>query len=155
MASPPTVRSLINAISAPVDPVSKLNNVMRILGSVTNPRDILNQTDGNGYTPLMYAVAYANLEIVKLLCDRGADASVRAPDGRTAREMAKSDDIKDYLQSKEPSGDPDVGPMTASQENEPGMFGGLRASRRRRKTKKTRKTKKSRKTRGRHVKRSE
>ncbi len=45
----------------------------------------INATDGDGYTPLMYAAGSGGyLEIVKLLLDKGANINTKSADGETA-----------------------------------------------------------------------
>jgi hypothetical protein len=45
--------------------------------------------DAEGWqTPLAYAVARGRVEIVRLLMERGADAAVRSPEGKTLSEIA-------------------------------------------------------------------
>jgi len=70
--------------------------VERLLDEGVNP----NIQDANFYTPLMYASEYGNLEMVKLLVERGADIYM-APDGMNAFEIAvmsgKSNIIEFFL----------------------------------------------------------
>ncbi|WP_035678662.1 ankyrin repeat domain-containing protein [Flavobacterium limnosediminis] len=44
----------------------------------------------NGMTPLMFAVRYNNAEIAKILIEKGADISVKDPNGRTALQLAEA-----------------------------------------------------------------
>src|SRR5262249_18055449 len=50
----------------------------------------LEATDGDGLTPLLLAagIEHNSFPIVRLLLDHGADPGARAPDGRTARDLA-------------------------------------------------------------------
>jgi hypothetical protein len=40
------------------------------------------------FTPLVFAVKLGQTDMVRLLLDQGADASIRSPEGRTLYEMA-------------------------------------------------------------------
>ena len=42
----------------------------------------------NGYTPLMYAAARGNAQMVELLIRNGADVTIMSKDGDTALELA-------------------------------------------------------------------
>lgn len=50
----------------------------------------------NSYTPLMHAASSANLELVKLLLDAGADLNAEDDSGRTAL-----DEVEKYTGSSE------------------------------------------------------
>ncbi|PCH33866.1 ankyrin [Wolfiporia cocos MD-104 SS10] len=49
----------------------------------------VNETDENGYTPLHLACDRGHTKVVELLLSRGADPSIKDPDGLTALELAE------------------------------------------------------------------
>ncbi len=56
-----------------------------------------------GMTPLMYAARYNNLELFKMLLQKGADLSVKDSRGNTAisyAQMSKATDIIEFLSAK-------------------------------------------------------
>lgn len=56
----------------------------------------INETE-KGATALMLASRLGNFEAVVALCEGGADKSLRAADGKSAAEYAKTDEIREYL----------------------------------------------------------
>ena len=55
---------------------------------------------GNRGTVLHFAAAGGNLEMVKYLVEHGADVNAKDDDGRTPADVAREQEIKDYLNSK-------------------------------------------------------
>jgi ankyrin repeat protein len=49
----------------------------------------VNIAQHGGWTPLQQAAAHGNLELVRVLLDKGADISAKADDGRTAIDLAR------------------------------------------------------------------
>jgi len=60
----------------------------------------INIVDEHGLTPLMYAADKGNYEMVEFLLDAGADPSIRTPSGIVASQMARTDEVRDLLQSR-------------------------------------------------------
>lgn len=61
----------------------------------------INQTDANGYTPLMFTAQYQGLpEVVQVLLDNGADIGVRNSKGHRAIDLAM-ENIKNLLQDQQ------------------------------------------------------
>ena len=60
----------------------------------------LSRTYADGMTPLLYAARWGNLDLARLLVERGANINARAKDGSTALAMARSNGntpMYDYL----------------------------------------------------------
>ena len=56
----------------------------------------------NGMTPLMYAARYNNVEMIKMLLEKGADSSIKDSRGNTAlkhAEASKANEALAYLKS--------------------------------------------------------
>jgi ankyrin repeat protein len=64
---------------------TKNPDVARLLLSKGAPVD---QRDGYGYTPLMYAAKGANLEMIEVLLNAGANPNLQSPVGETAADLA-------------------------------------------------------------------
>ncbi|KAF8230642.1 ankyrin [Tricholoma matsutake] len=65
-----------------------------------NPTTNVNELDEFGYTPLHLACDRGNLAVVQILLGKGADATIKDPDGFCAIELAHvagHDDIQKYL----------------------------------------------------------
>ena len=62
----------------------------------------VNLADKNGVTPLMFAASKGLTEDVKALIHAGADVNVRLSDGRTALDVAQSDEVKALLRQTLP-----------------------------------------------------
>ena len=60
----------------------------------------VNAKSGSGYTVLHSAASSGNLEMVKYLVEKGADVNAKNDDGRTPADVARKQEIKDYLKSK-------------------------------------------------------
>ncbi len=75
------------------------------LGQITRIRDLLargidvNAVDQRGFTPLMWASANGNVEVVNLLLQSGAIASKRAEDGTSAMFLAGSNGFTDIVRA--------------------------------------------------------
>ena len=58
----------------------------------------INAKDSNwGYTVLIYAAEYVNLETVQFLIENGADFNIKNNEGKTALDLAKTEEIKEVL----------------------------------------------------------
>ena len=57
----------------------------------------VNQVEDNGMTPLIYAAASGNLELVQLLLQSGADVSKEDGNGRTALDKATNNEREDVV----------------------------------------------------------
>jgi len=69
-------------------------------GVDVNYRYSLTRNDADGMTPLLYASKWGNLEIVKLLVEKGAIINIKAVNGDTALSLARknnNDEISNYL----------------------------------------------------------
>jgi len=69
-------------------------------GADVNYRYSLTRNDADGMTPLLYASKWGNLEIVKLLVEKGANVNIKAVNGDTALAIARknnNDEIYNYL----------------------------------------------------------
>jgi len=62
------------------------------------PRSNLEQSHGDGWTPLMRAVCVGHLDVVKFLIQRGSDPLVVEKNGRTLINLTGSDEIRVYMQ---------------------------------------------------------
>lgn len=62
--------------------------LVELLLAHENTAQIINSTCQNGWTPLHYAAAEGRTEMVRLLLEKGASASLRDPIGETALEIA-------------------------------------------------------------------
>jgi len=83
--------------------LSRLAQSGDILGVKTimdsgGPRSNIEQTNGDGWTPLMRAACVGHLDLVKFLIQRGADPLVVEKNGRTLMNVAGTDEIRSYLQ---------------------------------------------------------
>jgi len=58
----------------------------------------VNALDKHGITPLMNAVFEGHTACVKILLEKGADKSLKAPSGESIAESAEKDEIKQLLQ---------------------------------------------------------
>ena len=54
---------------------------------------------GDGWRPLMYASKNGHKEIVQLLLDHNADISFKNCEGKTAVDLASSDEIKEMIRN--------------------------------------------------------
>jgi ankyrin repeat protein len=64
--------------------------VLPIVRLLITRRANVNLQNGTGVTPLMYAVLFKNIEVMKVLLDAGADRSIRRPSGgETALDFAR------------------------------------------------------------------
>lgn len=68
--------------------------VLQIL--LANGADV-NAKDKHGITPLLNAIFEGHARAVKLLLEKGADKTVKAPSGESAFESADKDEIKELL----------------------------------------------------------
>jgi len=59
----------------------------------------VNNADETGATALMIASIGGKFEAVKALCEGGADRTIKLPNGQTAADMAKTAEIREYLNS--------------------------------------------------------
>jgi len=57
----------------------------------------INQLDKHGISPLLNAVFEGHTSCVKLLLDKGADKTVKAPSGESIADVAEKDEIKAML----------------------------------------------------------
>ena len=64
---------------------------------VENGADINAKDNDWGYTALIYAAEYVNLEIVQFLIESGADINIKNNDGKTALDLADTEEIKEVL----------------------------------------------------------
>ena len=64
---------------------------------VENGTDINAKDSDWGYTALIYAAEYVNLEIVQFLIESGADVNIKNNDGKTALDLAETEEIKEVL----------------------------------------------------------
>ena len=55
---------------------------------LADPPIILNQRDAGGKSPLLYGVANGSVEVVRVMLQNGADASLTDVDGQTALHVA-------------------------------------------------------------------
>jgi ankyrin repeat protein len=51
--------------------------------------DLIDETDKDGFTPLMHAAAHSNENCISALLGRGANRSARDNQGRTAADIAQ------------------------------------------------------------------
>jgi ankyrin repeat protein len=68
---------------------SRSGNLARVKQALLNGADI-NATDEAGMTALHYAVLRAEIRVVQLLLNAGADVQSRSPEGETPIDLAKS-----------------------------------------------------------------
>ncbi|OGV39360.1 MAG: hypothetical protein A2020_09030 [Lentisphaerae bacterium GWF2_45_14] len=64
----------------------------------------VNIVDKRGWTAIMYAASGGYVNSVKMLVEAGGDFKVKAPDGKTAKDMAAEKDLRnvvDYLTQQE------------------------------------------------------
>jgi len=54
-----------------------------------------------GFTPLHYAAINGNVDMVRALLERGADASIKDSEGRTARDYVDSDSVDDTAEMEQ------------------------------------------------------
>ena len=64
---------------------------------VENGTDINAKDSDWGYTALIYAAEHGNLEIVKYLVEKGANVNIKDNHGRTALDLAETEEIKEVL----------------------------------------------------------
>ncbi|CAH3039923.1 unnamed protein product [Pocillopora meandrina] len=57
----------------------------------------INRADKYGITPLLASIYESNTDCVKLLLEKGADKTLKAPDGSSYIECAEIDEIKSLL----------------------------------------------------------
>ena len=74
------------------------NNPTIIRALLANNADV-NHADDAGATALMMASTLGKFEAVKALCEGGADRTMTLPDGKTAADLAKKAEIREYLSS--------------------------------------------------------
>jgi ankyrin repeat protein len=72
-----------------------LKNAAIIL--LENGADV-NTPDKDGYTALMWASRYCHESTVRLLLDHGADKELKNEHGESAIDLAKTEDIKAFIQ---------------------------------------------------------
>jgi ankyrin repeat protein len=63
----------------------------------------IDQADAHGWTPLFFAAASGNADTVAALIDAGATPTAKLPDGRTAADLARSDDVLQALRTTQPA----------------------------------------------------
>ena len=92
--------NILNVSPAPlVVAISKgeIETVKKFIEYGTNVNEKL-----NGMTPLMYAARYNNVEMIKMLLEKGADISIKDSHGNTAIKHAEAPNAKEaiaYLKS--------------------------------------------------------
>lgn len=74
-----------------------LNNQLVIVQELIKHNSNINEPDDYGFTPLHYASRNGFLEIVKILLDHNSDRSLKNYRGHTALDIAKTDEVKQYL----------------------------------------------------------
>lgn len=82
---------IITSAGRPADNAKLIPIVTLLLSRGAN----LNMQNRDGMTPLMYATASENAEIMKLLLDAGADVTIKSPSGKTALDFAREDRFAD------------------------------------------------------------
>ncbi|MDE2739831.1 MAG: ankyrin repeat domain-containing protein [Paracoccaceae bacterium] len=77
-------------------------------------RTDINQQDRRGWSALFYAADLGDVQATRLLIEKGADPSIQAPDGNTARSIAQSrghHNIVDILSAAQTARQPDTVPV--------------------------------------------
>ena len=74
--------------------------------SSANQNMVINATDSNGRTPLMYAARYNQPTAVRLLLEHGAIIKARDKSGMTALELAKSSGNQEIIKLLQSAGVP-------------------------------------------------
>lgn len=75
----------------------KNNDINKINSILKSGKADINSKDKYCETALMIASCKGNLEIVKLLVDNGADINIKNNNGKTALDLADSEEIKEVL----------------------------------------------------------
>ena len=82
---------------------AKTGEVEKLEAIISADPDIVQASDESGATLLHFAAAAGRVDVVKLLLDKGADASMANYDGETALDLAEevkaSQEVRDLLQS--------------------------------------------------------
>ncbi len=88
---------------APIHRMVEYNLRESVKYTLKNYRGVLDIYDNLlGFTPLHYAAAYADLEMVKILVESGKfDVRAKAKDGRLPHQIAKSKEVREYLRHAE------------------------------------------------------
>jgi ankyrin repeat protein len=76
---------------------SSLNGHLKFVKFLVENGEDVNVNDNYGKTPLMASSEMGHLEVVKFLVENDADVNLNNKDGKTALELAKTQEIKNFL----------------------------------------------------------
>lgn len=88
--TPDLINDLMNAI--------RINDVKEVVSIIHNQKNIVNQKNSKGYSPLLLAAYYDNLDILKKLLDAGANVNDRESAGNTSLIAATLKGYKSVVQ---------------------------------------------------------